>query len=255
LYEIEPQRGISSARNRALAATCAPLVAFVDDDETVSPGWLTHLERALNDFEADVVFGAVISALPPDAPAWSISNPCFRASRLKTGQKVSTGATNNVLMRRAALGDPLQQFDLAYSLTGGEDTDYFCRLHRGGRTLVWCAEATVTETIPADRLTVRWVCLRAFRGGQSYYRAIVRFQPPTKKVTWALTKPLQLVGCSLGATLLLPFSTSHSLRAVMKASSAAGQLTSLLGRRLHYQEYLGRSEGAVRSDPEYAAEQ
>ncbi|UCC32144.1 MAG: glycosyltransferase family 2 protein, partial [Phycisphaerales bacterium] len=44
-YEVEPQRGIPFARNRAVAcaADTADFVSFIDDDEVPQPSWLDEL--------------------------------------------------------------------------------------------------------------------------------------------------------------------------------------------------------------------
>ncbi len=42
-YIIEPQRGLNRARNRALQAASADIVAFTDDDAVPEPGWLAAL--------------------------------------------------------------------------------------------------------------------------------------------------------------------------------------------------------------------
>jgi succinoglycan biosynthesis protein ExoM len=51
--------------------------------------------------------------------------------------------------------------------TGGEDTVFLRQLTRRGRTMVWCAEAMVWETVPADRLAPDYLLRRAFRGAQT----------------------------------------------------------------------------------------
>src|SRR3989440_421010 len=44
-YLPEPQRGLSRARNAALAAARGKIIAFVDDDVVVDPGWLRSIVR------------------------------------------------------------------------------------------------------------------------------------------------------------------------------------------------------------------
>ena len=59
LYIPAPEPGVSNARNAGLAATTAPLVAFLDDDEEAPPHWLASLHAAHTAFAADVTFGPV----------------------------------------------------------------------------------------------------------------------------------------------------------------------------------------------------
>ena len=46
VFHVPPGQGLAKARNAALAATTADVLAFVDDDVAVEPGWLAALERA-----------------------------------------------------------------------------------------------------------------------------------------------------------------------------------------------------------------
>jgi succinoglycan biosynthesis protein ExoM len=61
-------------------------------------------------------------------------------------------------------------FDSAYGLTGGEDGDLLARLVQGGARIVWCDESVVTEPVEPKRLKLRWLLLRALRGGQEHAR-------------------------------------------------------------------------------------
>jgi succinoglycan biosynthesis protein ExoM len=50
--------GVATARNVGLAATDAPYVAFLDDDEEAGPNWLGDLYETHRQTGADVTFGA-----------------------------------------------------------------------------------------------------------------------------------------------------------------------------------------------------
>ena len=65
VYAHAPVPGVATARNVGLAATDAPLIAFLDDDEAASPGWLAALLRAQVVTGADVVFGPIRGRVPP----------------------------------------------------------------------------------------------------------------------------------------------------------------------------------------------
>src|SRR5579863_10413038 len=58
-YLVEPVRGIARARNRAVAISRSPFLAFIDDDEWAMPEWIGALERRQNLSDADVVIGRV----------------------------------------------------------------------------------------------------------------------------------------------------------------------------------------------------
>src|SRR5215472_12967431 len=45
-YIFEPKQGLSHARNAGIANSYGEVLAFTDDDVTVSPAWLRHLTAA-----------------------------------------------------------------------------------------------------------------------------------------------------------------------------------------------------------------
>jgi len=55
--------GIAASRNRGATAACGEILAFVDDDCSVPPTWLSHLEHALRDSQTLLVFGNVHNVL------------------------------------------------------------------------------------------------------------------------------------------------------------------------------------------------
>ena len=70
-YVVEPRRGLTYARNRAIAeAGSVDFVAFIDDDEVPSPEWLDELLWAQAEFSADVVSGPVSPHYGPGVAGW-----------------------------------------------------------------------------------------------------------------------------------------------------------------------------------------
>jgi glucosyl-dolichyl phosphate glucuronosyltransferase len=58
--ELEPQRGISRARNRAVDAAKSEYIVWTDDDVVVGPGWLAAYAEAFRRWPAAAVFGGPI---------------------------------------------------------------------------------------------------------------------------------------------------------------------------------------------------
>ena len=54
--------------------------------------------------------------------------------------------------------------------TGGEDKDFFRRLAEAGHTFTWCDEAPVFESVPASRLTRKYMLQRALLRGRNSLR-------------------------------------------------------------------------------------
>ncbi|MFN3513197.1 MAG: glycosyltransferase [Phenylobacterium sp.] len=172
LYVHAPARNISIARNAALAAADAPYLAFLDDDETADPAWLSRLLACGADQGADVVFGAVRAVYGADLPTWVARADLHTTpSPVRRDGAIVTGPAGNVLIRREVLGD--LAFDLDLGRTGGEDTVFFHELGRRGARFAYCPEALALEPVPEGRARLDWLLKRAFRSGQTHARLLI----------------------------------------------------------------------------------
>lgn len=231
-YFTQPEKNISLTRNVAVAQATADLIAFIDDDETAPPRWLAHLLRTLQTTEAAAVIGPVQGELPPDAPAWVRSGGFFDAQVQATGSQSLRGTTNNALVRRRLIPDPQHAFDPAYGLTGGEDTDFFERLKTRGGRLVWCQEALVTEDVPPDRATLRWILRRDFRSGQSFADILGRPRRIAALLPWTVYRSGLVLVAALGTAFSWPFSRARGVWCAKKVATNLGQLSTLTNQRL-----------------------
>jgi len=167
-YAVEPRRGIAQARNRALhEAGSADFIGFLDDDEFPAPGWLDELLAAQASFAADVVCGLVVPRFGADVPAWVKTGKFFERPSRAAGTTPDTFSTNNALVRGAVFAS-VHGFDERFSLTGGEDTQFFLRVRRAGFSIVFSDAAIVHEPVPASRGNLTWMLRRAYQGGNSW---------------------------------------------------------------------------------------
>jgi succinoglycan biosynthesis protein ExoM len=219
-YVREHRRGIVYARNKALQVSRAELIAFIDDDELVTPGWLQNMVTSLDKTEAAVVFGRVDLQFPENAPNWLESLHGQR--RPAHQERINIGSTANVLLRRADTST--LQFDLRFNRSGGEDTDFFERLERSGHRMVYCDDGVVLEPIDPNRISIRWYLMRNFRVGQT--NAIV-FKPSSRlHGIWIDIKKLLTIPAAVCAAIALaPVNTSKSLKMVLTSVRAAGFLS------------------------------
>ena len=178
---VEPEPGISAARNRALRASGdQDLLVFVDDDELPHTDWLHALYATYRATGAAAVAGPVVSRYDVEPDPWVVAGGFYdRAHRLglPTGATVPSAATNNLLLdlrvvRRAGL-----VFDPALGLSGGEDTHFTGSLTAAGGRIVWCAEAVVSDVVPADRLTRSYLLARTAGLASSTVRAALLLTP------------------------------------------------------------------------------
>ena len=190
-YVREPRPGIAAARNRALDELTEDddFIVFVDDDERVTPNWLTHLLATQKEYGATVVSGPVVSVFPPEASRWIIRGGFIQRARFVTGSSTRSPATNNTLVDlkwlRAA---KMPRFDESFSMTGGSDTAFFRGLRDLGAVMVWNDDAEVYEDVPPSRATFRWIWRRGVREGNVSGRLHLRTQSRIQLATAGLAR-------------------------------------------------------------------
>ena len=180
-YVHEPRTGIAIARNAAIAAAGdADGIAFVDDDERPAPDWLDRLLRAQHARDADVVTGPVVPRFETSPPAWVVEGGYFESVARPPGALIGAAHTNNTLVRKSCLERLSHGFDERMTPMG-EDRELFERVAAAGGRIVWCPEAIVYESVPAERVTLRWLVRRAYRAGVASTR-IGRLRRPIRDV-------------------------------------------------------------------------
>jgi glycosyltransferase involved in cell wall biosynthesis len=146
-------RGVAGARNAAMAAARGSIIAYLDDDNLMDPGWLQAVAWAFERWsEADVLYGArivddpaaVAGAYPPQAPA--MDWPPYDRRRLERANFIDM----NVLAHRAGL--PGARFD--ESLRSHVDWDLIIRLTAGADPLELPAVACLYSTAAPGRISV-----------------------------------------------------------------------------------------------------
>lgn len=176
-YIHAPARNISVARNACLDAARDGWIAFLDDDETAPPDWIARLLACAEAQGADAVFGPARAIYPASAPDWIRLNDFHSNLPQRRGGVVETGHSCNVLFRLAGTPAAAFRFDPALGRSGGEDTDFFFRLHRAGLTLAICDKAEVTEEVSPHRLKLSWLAERRMAEGQHYATSAGKARP------------------------------------------------------------------------------
>ncbi|WP_185983301.1 glycosyltransferase [Aureimonas mangrovi] len=167
-YVHAPGANISIARNACLDAARGRFVAFIDDDEIASPDWLAALLAKARETKATAVLGPVHALYENDAPRWMREGDFHSTFPVWVKGEIVTGYTCNVLINRAAPDVDALRFDLALGRSGGEDTAFFDRLHKGGGRIAYAESALLEEGVPPGRARFSWLAKRRFRMGQTH---------------------------------------------------------------------------------------
>lgn len=225
-----PAANISIARNACLENSQGDFLAFVDDDETVSVRWLAELLETARLTSADVVLGPVRACYRDDAPGWMRRGDFHSTHPVWAGGEIITGYTCNVLLRRASPAFAGRRFRKELGRTGGEDTEFFSKMHQAGAKFAFAASAWVFEAVPAERARFSWLARRRFRSGQTHGRLLAESATPLRRLTGPAIATTKIIYCLIvcGIFLFLPAKRNRSaLRAVLHAGAVSG----MFGRR------------------------
>jgi succinoglycan biosynthesis protein ExoM len=225
-YQRELARNMSVLRNAGIKMALGAYVVFIDDDEYAEPDWLDNLMGAIRRTGADIAVGprlAVFQAghppafdregrffernydLPPDALIALVGDD---------GRPVYGLGTGNSMFRADTCFRDAEPFSLAFGDANGEDIEFFMRQYREGRTIVWAADARVTEVVPEHRTDIAYRLVRARRETQIYANVFMEYAKSRRR-TWLLlmtTGVLQVVLGSLITVLTWEYGSKARLK-------------------------------------------
>lgn len=157
--------GVSYARNRGIAETESPYMAFIDDDERVNEAFIgSYIDFFDAHPDAVVAGGRIIAEYVTERPAWlskytemPIANPMDFGEKVCPFPLGRVPGGGNMAFRRSGLVG-YDGFDpslgrVGRMLIGGEENDFFERLLRGGETIWYVPCAVMWHIIPPEKLT------------------------------------------------------------------------------------------------------
>lgn len=249
IYRHAPRPGVATARNAGLAATDAPLIAFLDDDEAASPGWLAALLKAQASTGAEAVFGPIRGRTPPDT-GWATAylDRFFSRHGPDQDQLIDHpfGCGNSLMLRAVALPGAAP-FDTTTDEVGGEDDALFADMAARGGRFGWAAQAWVDEYAPPHRATLRYALIRAFAYGQGPSQAAARRGDWTSLLFWMGIGAAQTLAWGGIWAVLATLRRPSRAWALDRASRGLGKV--LWARRFEPRFYggaeLARLEGRV----------
>jgi GT2 family glycosyltransferase len=150
-YVLEPQPGLSRARNSGIAHTSGDVIAFTDDDVVVHPDWIWRLQQGFTNSRIMVVTGLAIAAELETESQWIFERrnsfnqgyrtrvfdtQFFDGMRYRGAPVWCIGAGANMAVRRKAI-EQVGGFDLrlgAGAAGCSEDSELWYRVLAAG----WC---------------------------------------------------------------------------------------------------------------------
>ncbi len=248
-------KGQAVARNAGVAATDAPIVAFLDSDAVPPPNWVTGCRTALETYpDADMICSGYSHNLA-DAPAahFAFREVEFRRARLPTYIDSSTGS--NCVVRRAAFdavgGYPEYYIDAKAgsdtaekAVATAEDSELGFLFTQQDRKIVWSQDNPVghyfRDTWPGY-----------FRQQMSYSRHLMisLFRYPAKLKQGGIYASESVVPQLLAiiAMLLAPLAIVAGLPGLL--AFVAIEATCVLFFRLTHRELLAHFEATL---PDYS---
>lgn len=234
------RRGLSRARNAALALASSSWVHFPDDDCTVAPDLLARVGEALERSpRAGFVAARVVT--PAGAPVMKgmlgagrdLTTP---ADTLATVMSPGLFVAARVLEK---LGGFDERFGVGAEWPSGEESDLLFRAFAAGESGIYAPEAVVTHPDPFAARDEAARLARARDYGRGWGALFAKHASPMPGASGAVEGgPAARVRAAEFAALQRRFET----RALAGAALAALALRPRVARR-HWQSWLGRREG------------
>ena len=179
-YIFEPRQGVSYARNTGVAATTAPIVAFLDDDGIPDADWVWSMKQAFDEHpEADCIGGRIKPRWVNPPPSW-LTAPHWGAIAIQDRPQIAYLNTRqaSACLLGANLGCRREAFDavggFSPSYPRGQDREFEMRLWRAGRQGLYLPRMDVTVDVPAERLTRAYH--RRWQATTAKYHALMRYR-------------------------------------------------------------------------------
>lgn len=231
-YCVESRQNIARARNKAVENAEGDFIAFIDDDEFPTRGWLLSLLKTLTEYQVDGVLGPVKPHFDAEPPRWVIEGGFHDRPMDPTGTRLdwSKCRTGNVLLKRQLFAQTEPPF--RPECLSGEDQDFFRRMIEKGHAFVWCNEAVAYEVVPPARWKRSFLVRRAlFRGVFS----VRNHGFPARRI---LQSVIAVPAYGVALPVALVFGQARFMKCVFKFSYHLGRLLAVVGANPIGQNYV-----------------
>jgi glycosyltransferase involved in cell wall biosynthesis len=152
------RRTLNAARNTGVREARGELIAFVDDDVFVPPGWLDALVAGARRYPDAEAFGGPIRARLEDPPITTLDLGAEdREAEMVWGA--------NFAVRRSAV-DRIGEFDESFDRGHGDEEEWLLRLRAGGGRIVYLADAGLDHRRAAGDSGLASLARAAYRRGR-----------------------------------------------------------------------------------------
>jgi GT2 family glycosyltransferase len=178
VIENDFARGLSGARNAAIAAISSDIIAFVDDDASAAPEWCERILHRFTDPRVAAVGGLAIPRWDGSAPRWFPPEFHWVVGCSWTGLPDAPSPIRNVIgcnmaFRRAVFTE-IGVFRsgvgrIGTTPVGCEETELCVRIHQTGRgaVVMYDPRIVVRHHVTPERARTRYFVRRCWAEGHS----------------------------------------------------------------------------------------
>ncbi|MEA2363037.1 MAG: hypothetical protein QOD71_2182 [Thermoleophilaceae bacterium] len=162
------RRGLNAARNSGVRESGAPLIAFVDDDVLVPPGWLEALAEGARRHPNAEAFGGPIRARfegPPPRGCGREQPPITTLELGSHDREADFVWGANFAVRRGAV-ERVGAFDESIVQPHGDEEEWLERLRAAGGRIVYLAQAGLDHRRTAEDARLRPLARAAYARGR-----------------------------------------------------------------------------------------
>lgn len=179
-YVHEPEAGVATARNTAVANVHSELILFLDDDQTAPTTWVADFLDLYREHKPAIAFGPVVTVLPDSITEHRKYLESFFS---RTGPKLAGMyrdfyGCGNSMLDLSQLKSRIPLFETRHNETGGEDDILYSQLSDLGYKFGWSPTAYANEHVPERRATLAYAMRRTFAYGQAPTTLCARKERP-----------------------------------------------------------------------------
>lgn len=171
---VEQRRGLSHARNRGITHSHGNIIAWLDDDASVTPQYVASIRETFGTNDVDGVQGRILLDCEGGRPDWLGTAPsqflCLRDYGENCFEWNDNLAGVNMLMRASVfheLGGFSPQLGAGTAVGFAEDSEFTVRMRRAGKKMIYAPQIMVRHRLPMGRITPVSIRKRFFLCGRS----------------------------------------------------------------------------------------